>query len=159
MDAVSEVRLDIRDRIAELRIDNTAKLNALTADMLGQLERHLETVDGRAEIACLLVSGEGKRAFCAGADIDSWGDLPAAGFARRWILEGHRIFDRLARLSKPTVAVLDGLTLGGGLNWRRPATCASWPETPRSLFRRQRWALCRVGQEHSAWPGCFPNPC
>ena len=115
MDAASEVRLDIRDRIAELRIDNTAKLNALTADMLGQLERHLETVDGRAEIACLLVSGEGTRAFCAGADIDSWGDLPAAEFARRWILEGHRIFDRLARLSKPTVAVLNGLTLGGGL--------------------------------------------
>ena len=115
VDEISEVRLDIRDRIAELRINNTAKLNALTAEMLQQLERHLDAVDGRTDVACVLVSGEGDRAFCAGADIDGWGDLPAAEFARRWIREGHRIFDRLARLSKPTVAVLNGLALGGGL--------------------------------------------
>ena len=115
VDAVSKIHLDIRNRIAELRIDNTAKLNALTADMLSQLERHLEAVDGSADVACMVVSGEGNRAFCAGADIDGWGDLSAAEFARRWIREGHRIFDRLARLSKPTVAVLNGLALGGGL--------------------------------------------
>ena len=115
MDDVSEVHLDIRDRIAELRIDNTAKLNALTAIMLGQLERHLETVEGNTDVACLVISGEGDRAFCAGADIKGWGDLSPAEFARRWIRDGHRVFDRLARLSKPTVAILNGMALGGGL--------------------------------------------
>lgn len=114
-DVVSRVHLDIRNRTAELRIDNTAKLNALTAEMLRQLERHLDAVDEMTDVACLVISGAGDRAFCAGADIDGWGDLPAAEFAQRWIRGGHRVFDRLARLSKPTVAVLNGLALGGGL--------------------------------------------
>lgn len=115
MDDVSKVHLEIRNQIAELRIDNTAKLNALTAEMLRQLERHLENVEGNTEVACLVISGEGDRAFCAGADIKGWGDLSPAEFARHWIREGHRTFDRLARFSKPTVAVLNGVALGGGL--------------------------------------------
>ncbi|MEP5194902.1 MAG: enoyl-CoA hydratase/isomerase family protein, partial [Roseobacter sp.] len=52
---------------------------------------------------------------CAGADINAWGDLSPAEFARHWVREGHRVFDRLARLSKPTVAVLQGHAFGGGL--------------------------------------------
>ena len=112
---MSKVHLDIRDRVAELRIENPAKLNALTAEMLDQLERHLETVEGNTNVACLMISGEGDRAFCAGADIKGWGDLSPAEFARRWIRDGHRTFDRLARLSKPTVAILNGMALGGGL--------------------------------------------
>ena len=112
---MSAVHLNIVGRIAELRIDNHAKLNSLTAEMLRQLERHLEAVDGRSDVACLLIAGEGERAFCAGADINGWGDLSPAEFARRWIREGHRTFDRLARLSKPTIAVLNGPALGGGL--------------------------------------------
>ena len=115
MDAMSAVHLNIVGRIAELRIDNHAKLNSLTAEMLHQLGRHLEAVDGRSDVACLLIAGEGERAFCAGADINGWGDLSPAEFARRWIREGHRTFDRLARLSKPTIAVLNGPALGGGL--------------------------------------------
>ena len=112
---MSNIHLNIRDRVAELRIDNPAKLNAMTAEMLRQLERHLEAVDGNTDVACMVISGEGDRAFCSGADIGGWGELSPAQFARHWIRQGHRTFDRLARLSKPTVAVLNGMALGGGL--------------------------------------------
>ncbi|MDE0004840.1 MAG: enoyl-CoA hydratase/isomerase family protein [Rhodospirillaceae bacterium] len=112
---MSKVHLNIRDRVAELRIDNPAKLNAMTAEMLRQLKRHLEAVEGNADVACMVISGEGDRAFCSGADISGWGELSPAQFARHWIREGHRTFDRLARLSKPTVAVVNGMALGGGL--------------------------------------------
>ena len=63
----------------------------------------------------MLVTAEGDRAFCTGADINGWGDLTPAEFARHWVRDGHRIFDRLARLRKPTVAVLKGHAFGGGL--------------------------------------------
>ncbi|MBR0554450.1 enoyl-CoA hydratase/isomerase family protein [Ciceribacter sp. L1K23] len=112
---MSAVHLEIRDRIAEIRLDNPAKLNAFTVEMLGQLATHLDTVERLGAITCVLVAAEGERAFCAGADINGWGDLSPAEFARHWVRDGHRIFDRLARLSKPTIAVLNGHAFGGGL--------------------------------------------
>ncbi len=112
---MSRVHLTFQNGIAELRLDNPSKLNAFTVDMLDELAAHLETVDRRNEIIGVLVTAEGDRAFCAGADINGWGDLSPTEFARRWVRDGHRIFDRLARLSKPTIAVLNGHAFGGGL--------------------------------------------
>jgi len=115
MGAVSAVHLHIEGATAELRLDNPAKLNCFTAAMLGQLADHLEAIERLAGVACVLVTAEGDKAFCIGADINGWGDLSPAEFARHWVRDGHRIFDRLARLSKPTIAVLNGHAFGGGL--------------------------------------------
>lgn len=112
---MSSVHLHLSGAVAELRLDNPAKLNCLTVDMLAQLAAHLEVVERRAEVRTVLVTAEGDRAFCTGADITAWGDLTPAEFARHWVRGGHRLFDRLARLSKPTVAVLTGHAFGGGL--------------------------------------------
>lgn len=112
---MSAVRLIRHGKLAELRLDNPAKMNALTVDMLGHLAAHLDLIDRDASIAAVIVTAEGERAFCTGADINGWGDLSPAEFARHWVRDGHRIFDRLARLSKPTLAVLNGHAFGGGL--------------------------------------------
>lgn len=109
------VHLHLRGPIAELRLDNPAKLNALTMPMLGLLAEHLDLIDRRPELRAVLLTAEGERAFCTGADITAWGDLDPGAFARAWVRDGHRIFDRLARLSKPTIAVLQGHAFGGGL--------------------------------------------
>ena len=63
----------------------------------------------------VIVTGTGEKAFCTGADIAAWGPMAPFDFARHWVREGHRIFDRLARLGKPTIAALNGHTFGGGL--------------------------------------------
>ncbi len=112
---MSAVHLILRGPVAELRLDNPAKLNALTVGMLAELSAHLDIVERQPEVACVLVTAEGERAFCTGADITAWGDLSPSDFARVWVREGHRIFDRLARLAKPTIAVLTGHAFGGGL--------------------------------------------
>ena len=112
---MSAVHLQIAGRVAELRLDNPARLNAFTVDMLAELDRHLDTVERNSEIACVLVTAAEARAFCSGADINAWGDLTPAEFARHWVRGGHRIFDRLARLARPTIAVLNGHAFGGGL--------------------------------------------
>ncbi|CAG0999727.1 MAG: enoyl-CoA hydratase/isomerase family protein [Rhizobiaceae bacterium] len=112
---MSAVHLDHRGRVAELRLDNPAKLNCLTLPMLEQFAVHLETIERRADISCVLLVAEGEKAFCAGADIGAWGGLSPAEFARNWVRGGHRIFDRLARLAKPTVAAISGHAFGGGL--------------------------------------------
>jgi Enoyl-CoA hydratase/carnithine racemase len=112
---MSKVHLEVRDRLAEIRLDNPAKLNAFTVGMLQEFATHLDTIERQGDISCLLVTAEGERAFCAGADINGWGDLSPAEFARHWVRDGHRIFDRLARLSKPVIGVISGHAFGGGL--------------------------------------------
>jgi enoyl-CoA hydratase len=106
----------IRDgALAELRLDNPAKGNALTVAMLTELAGHLEAIDRDVTVRAVMVTAAGEKAFCTGADIAAWGDLGPAEFARFWVRDGHRLFDRLARLGKPTVAVLQGHAFGGGL--------------------------------------------
>ncbi len=112
---MSAVHLLRHDRVAELRLDNPDKMNAFTVEMLEQLAGHLEAIERNADMRAVMVTAAGDRAFCTGADINGWGDLGPAEFARHWVRHGHRIFDRLARLSKPTIAVLSGHAFGGGL--------------------------------------------
>jgi enoyl-CoA hydratase len=112
---MSAVHFTRHGNVAELCLDNPAKMNAFTVDMLAQLAAHLEVIDHDPSIAAVLLTATGDRAFCTGADINGWGDLSPAEFARHWVRDGHRIFDRLARLGKPTIAVLNGHAFGGGL--------------------------------------------
>ena len=112
---MSAVHFSRHGNVAELCLDNPAKMNAFTVDMLAQLAAHLEVIDPDPSIAAVMLTATGDRTFCTGADINGWGDLSPAEFARHWVRDGHRIFDRLARLGKPTIAVLNGHAFGGGL--------------------------------------------
>lgn len=112
---MSTVSLRINGATALLRLENVAKMNAFTLAMLDDLERHLIAIERDTSVRAVIVTGEGEKAFCTGADITAWGGLSPAEFARHWVRDGHRIFDRLARLSKPTIAALNGHAFGGGL--------------------------------------------
>jgi len=112
---MSAVHLIVTGAVAELWLDNPAKLNALTVPMLEALTAHCATIERTPGLRAVVLAAEGERAFCTGADITAWGDLSAADFARHWVREGHRVFDRLARLALPTVAAISGPAFGGGL--------------------------------------------
>lgn len=101
--------------VAVLTLCNEEKLNALTMGMLHQLETYLSEVESNAQIRSVILTGAGSKAFCCGADIAEWGPLGPADFARHWVREGHRVFDRIARFSKPTIGALNGHAFGGGL--------------------------------------------
>jgi enoyl-CoA hydratase/carnithine racemase len=109
------VHLEIAGGVAEIRLDNPARLNALTPAMLEALAAHLDAVERDPTVHAVLLTAVPARAFCAGADIGAWGDLPPEFFARDWVRGGHRVFDRLARLAQPTAAALSGHAFGGGL--------------------------------------------
>lgn len=126
------VRLHIAGPVATVTLDNPAKLNCFTVDMLVQLASHLETIEANPNLRAVIVTGEGEKAFCSGADINAWGGLSPADFARNWVRGGHRIFDRLARLSKPTIAALNGHAFGGGLELA--AACDIRVITPRATI-------------------------
>ncbi|MER9052906.1 enoyl-CoA hydratase/isomerase family protein [Mesorhizobium sp. M0910] len=90
------------------------KFNALDIPMLRGLEAALDEAEAAQIVRVVLICGEGK-GFCAGGDVEAWAEMSAADFQVQWVRYGHRVFDRLARLRQPTIAVLAGHALGGGL--------------------------------------------
>lgn len=107
--------------IAELRLDNPSKLNAFTVEMLEAIEPACAEIENDPSVLALVITAEDSKAFCAGADILAWSELEPWEFARNWVRYGHRLFDRVARLSKPTIAALNAHAFGGGLEFAATA--------------------------------------
>lgn len=100
--------------IGTVTLRRPEKFNALDIPMLRALEARLADAETAEDVRVVLVAGEGK-GFCAGGDVEAWSAMNAADFQVQWVRYGHRVFDRLARLRQPTIAVLSGHVLGGGL--------------------------------------------
>jgi len=88
--------------------------NALNKPLLHELEHTLAGASTDRTLRCVVITGAGQRAFSAGADIrEQTGFTPDDAYAHmRW---GQELFDRLARMPKPTIAAINGFALGGGL--------------------------------------------
>lgn len=107
------VRLGYEGAVAVLTLDRPTALNALNAEMLETLSAHLDEISAGHARAVVIVGG-GDRAFCAGADIV---ELRARTLEqhRQATVYGQGVFNKLANLGLPTVAVIRGAALGGGL--------------------------------------------
>lgn len=114
---MSETRIhaDIRGPIAILTLDRPQKLNALDPLMIDAIETWVAATERNRAVRVAIMTGAGEKAFSAGGDIEAWAGLDPIGFGRHWIRDGHRVFDRLARLRQPLIAVLNGAAFGGGL--------------------------------------------
>jgi enoyl-CoA hydratase len=112
---MSELRLEREGAVAIVTLTRAAKLNALTRAMLDGLLAAADELERDESCRVVILTGDGTKAFCAGADIAEWGALTPLEFGRRWVGEGHRLFDRWARLRQPVIAMLNGIAFGGGL--------------------------------------------
>ena len=112
---MNRIHFAIQEHIARLELNRPDKLNAIDRAMLDELAQVVEHIDGNPDLRVLLIRGGGERAFCVGADIHDWTALAPIDMWRRWIRDGQRLFDRIAGLRQPVIAVLNGYTLGGGL--------------------------------------------
>ncbi|MFF2113077.1 enoyl-CoA hydratase/isomerase family protein [Rhodococcus koreensis] len=108
------VRYSHEGRMATVLIDRPRKLNALTLELLDDLYTELRAIE-HSDARVVVVKTAGEKAFCVGADITQFAHFTPAHMWKRWIAEGHRVFNYLARLRQPTIAVVDGIAVGGGL--------------------------------------------
>jgi len=106
------IKMEKGGGIATLTVDRPDALNALSAEVIGELEHAFADVAGDDEVGVLIITGAGK-AFIAGADISELHKLnPTTG--RATIERGQRVLRFLERMGKPSIAAINGFALGGG---------------------------------------------
>ncbi len=108
------IKLEIKDAIAVLKVSRPEALNALNSETLEELKRAAEDLEKNGEVRVVIVTGEGDKAFVAGADIVEMKEMdPVQGmeFSRK----GHEAFSKLENMGKVVIAAVNGYALGGGL--------------------------------------------
>lgn len=115
MDASDEVRYSVDSGIARLTINRPERRNALSWSVVGELRRRVAECRDDAEARVLVLSGEGDRAFCAGADLS--GMAEGAGYLDLHEARGDlaKLFEDLWTLGKPSIARVRGYALAGGM--------------------------------------------
>jgi len=103
-----------QDGIALITMNRPAKLNALNAETMGELDDALARVEADASVRGLVVTGAGEKAFVAGADINELAAKTAPELYHVTV-RGQRILRRLETMPKPSIAAVNGYALGGGL--------------------------------------------
>lgn len=110
-----DVLFEINGRVAQITLARVARHNALDASMLAAIDDALALVERSNELRVLTFRSASPRFFSSGADINEWGDVDPERMGSRFIRMGNRVFRRIAELDIPSVAVLAGNALGGGL--------------------------------------------
>ena len=99
--------------ILTLTLNRPDKLNALNSVVLSELETVFTTIKADPKLKAVLLTGQGEKAFCAGADISEIAECnpdSAKIFAER----GQAVFNLIENLGKPTLAAINGYAFGGG---------------------------------------------
>ena len=112
---MSTVRLEREGAVAHAILDRPAQLNAISPELLRDLDHACATIEGDPGVRALALTAAG-RAFCAGADLSVVQELaPDPERWRAFMDLWHRVFDRIERLPLPVIAGVHGLALAGGL--------------------------------------------
>ena len=101
--------------IAEISVNRPDRHNAMTAAMYEKLLECIAQAQADASVRCVLLKGEGGKSFVSGTDISHFKDFAdgSEGIAYEAFVE--RVIDAVERIHVPTIAVIDGWTVGGGL--------------------------------------------
>jgi len=105
--------------VGTVLLNRPQALNAFTLGMYRQFDPMLLAWAGHPEIHAVLIEGAGERAFCAGGDVRAVyeagkGISGDSNFTSVFFAEEYRIIRRIHRYSKPYIAIIDGITMGGG---------------------------------------------
>lgn len=96
-----------------IKFNRPKALNAINPDMLAEVKDALDKIEGDDSVRVLILTGEGDKAFVAGADISVLAKFSPLG-GRKFSRDGQELLFRIERLSIPVIACVNGFALGGG---------------------------------------------
>lgn len=142
----ADLLTEVRGRVGLVTLDRPAALNALSHDMVLALDKLLHEWAGDPGVHAVLVRGAGDKAFCAGGDIRELyqSAISNGELHREFFIAEYRLDYYTHCYPKPYVALMDGITMGGGMGIAQGAQL-------RIVGERTRIAMPEVGI------GLFPD--
>lgn len=107
------ILLNKEQHVATITINRERALNALSTQVLTELDQTLDQVDADRDIYCVIITGAGSKAFVAGADIAEMKDKNAEQAAEYGAF-GNAVFRKIETFRCPVIAAVNGFALGGG---------------------------------------------
>jgi enoyl-CoA hydratase len=163
MAAEPEVLTRLEGRVGRITLNRPGALHALTTNMCRLMTDALLAWRDDPDVALVMFDHSGERGFCAGGDIRMLADSGAGDGreAREFFFLEYRLNDLLFRYAKPTLAIMDGITMGGGVGLAQPCryrlaterTTFAMPETGIGLFPDVGggWYLSRMPDHLGLW--------
>ena len=134
------IHFEVRNHVGHVLLQRPATLNALSFEMVRQLDHTLRKWSSDAQVHAVLVKAAGEKAFCAGGDIRSLYESMRTGGSlhREFFPVEYRLDYLIHRYAKPYIAVMHGITMGGGMGIAQGARV-------RIVGERSRLAMPEVG--------------
>lgn len=130
MSSIVSVRSNA-DGVARVTLEHAAKANSLSKLLMQQLIAVLKGLSADSSVRAVVVTGAGGKAFIGGANVDEMAAVDTEG-ARAFITLVHETCDAVRRVPVPTIARIDGYTLGAGLEFA--AACDLRIASDKSVF-------------------------
>jgi enoyl-CoA hydratase len=158
-----EVLARIEGKVGRITLNRPQALHALTTAMCRAMTEALLAWRNDPAVELVLLDHSGERGFCAGGDIRMLAESGAADgrAAREFFFVEYRLNHLLFEYPKPVVAIMDGVTMGGGVGLSAPAryrvaterTTYAMPETGIGLFPDVGggWFLARMPGHIGLW--------
>ncbi|QEO14304.1 enoyl-CoA hydratase/isomerase family protein [Agromyces intestinalis] len=108
----------VADGVGHVTLNRPKAINALSYEMIGLLTGVFDAWRDDSEVGLVVLDGAGDRGFCAGGDIRELHEMATSDRhedAHRFFREEYRLDAAIARYPKPVVAIMDGITMGGGI--------------------------------------------
>lgn len=105
---------NISDEILSITLNRPEKHNCFGIPELNEMKSTLDANKSNKSVKAVVFSGAGERSFSTGADLKQFTQLDEQG-TTHWIKKGHEVFNYIEHYPKPTVAVIQGYAMGGGL--------------------------------------------
>ena len=107
------ILLNTEGHVATITINRPKALNALSTQVLTELNEALDQVNENKDVYCVIITGAGDKSFVAGADIAEMKDKSveeAAAYGKF----GNEVFRKIETFRCPVIAAINGFALGGG---------------------------------------------
>lgn len=111
----NNIYIEEENNLATITIDRPKKLNALNKATIEELHEAFKELDDDGGIKVIIITGNGEKAFVAGADISEFAHFSVKEGGKLAAKGQEMLFDFVANLSTPVIAAINGFALGGGL--------------------------------------------
>lgn len=111
---LNALKYDVIDKLGIITINRPKALNAFNNDVIDEFDNLLDEIEKDDRVKVVIITGEGEKAFCAGADLAGIKNSTKEEFAR-FIENGQMLMRKIETMKKTFIAAINGFALGGGL--------------------------------------------